>query len=226
MYLVHGYGIPHIRTNPSFAPKQRTSRTVTTRAVSWPRGSSSNQSPRSESPWDSWALTISHSEGFDWSCFLVGFWSCCCCGAMSCLPSKAAILLKEIDLLKKCNKFCRSANGYCLFNSFVFQICVHHFYPTRTLYSVCVCLMIALWANRNIIIIIIISSSSIVIINYYYTAIQWISLETSQNQVRLISEAPPRLHPTQASNPGLAMPGPPELGQVTPTWRSTNPQPW
>ena len=107
------------------------------------------------------SLIISHSEGFDWSCFLVGFWSCCCCGAMSCLPSKAAILLKEIDLLKKCNKFCRSANGYCLFNSFVFQICVHHFYPTRTLYSVCVCLMIALWANRNIIIII---SSSIVVL--------------------------------------------------------------
>ena len=110
-----------------------------------------------------------------------------------------------------------------VFFKYVFIISTPHAH-----YILCVCLMIALWANRNIIIIIISSSSSsIVIINYYYyTAIQWISLETSQNQVRLISEAPPRLHPTQASNPGLAMPGPPELGQVTPTWRSTNPQPW
>jgi hypothetical protein len=109
-----------------------------------------------------------------------------------------------------------------VFFKYVFIISTPHAH-----YILCVCLMIALWANRNIIIIIISSSSSsIVIINYYYTAIQWISLETSQNQVRLISEAPPRLHPTQASNPGLAMPGPPELGQVTPTWRSTNPPPW
>ena len=99
-----------------------------------------------------------HPEGFDWSCFLMGFWSCCC-GAMSCLQQ----ILQICEWILLVQFICFS------------YICVHHFYPTHThtLYSVCACLMIALWANRNtiitiiIIIIIISSSSSSVIINIH-----------------------------------------------------------
>lgn len=72
----------------------------------------------------------------------------------------------------------------CSIHLFFIYMCSSFLPHTHTLYSVCVCLMIYYYY-------------SLIIIN---TAIQWISLKTSQNQV-LISEAPPRLHPTKAHSP-------------------------
>ena len=157
------YGIPHIRTNPSFAPKQRTSRTVTTRAVSWPRGSSSSQSPRSESPWDSWALTNYLS--------LRGLWlELLPCGLLellllrgdvmpaqqSCHPSERNWLTQKMQQILQICEWILLVQFICFSN-----MCSSFLPHTHIIFCVCVCLMIALWANRNIIIII---SSSIVVL--------------------------------------------------------------